>query len=92
MSDPPALTREMSAAGFHEVTTHTVAYSVTMPSLPDFWEKIQRAAGFVVLLRRKLGEERWAEVSHSVLARLQKELGDGPVEEVYSAHLGVGVK
>jgi ubiquinone/menaquinone biosynthesis C-methylase UbiE len=92
LSDPQALTREMSAAGFRQVTIHTVEYSETMPSLPDFWEKIQRAAGFVVLLRQRLGEERWAEVSHSVFERLQKALGDGPVEEVYTAHLGVGVK
>lgn len=92
LSDPHVFMHEMSAAGFHEVTIHTVEYSETMPSLPDFWGKIQRAAAFVVLLQHRLGEERWAEVSHSVFERLQKALGDGPVEEVYTAHLGVGVK
>jgi hypothetical protein len=63
-----------------------------MPSLSDFWEKIQRAAGGVVLLRHRLGEERWAEVSHNVIEQLEKVLGNGPVEEVYTALLGVGVK
>jgi hypothetical protein len=44
-------------------------------------------------LQHRLGEERWAEVAHGVVFdRLQKALGDGPVEEVYTAHLGVGVK
>jgi SAM-dependent methyltransferase len=92
LSDPQALTCEMSAVGFHQVTIHTVEYAVTMPSLADFWVKIQSAAGNVVLLRQRLGEERWAEVSRDVFERLQKALGDGPVEEVYTAHLGVGVK
>ena len=52
----------------------------------------QYAAGFVVLLQNRLGEECWAEVSHNVIEQLQKVLGNGPVKEVYTAHLGVGVK
>jgi SAM-dependent methyltransferase len=92
LSDPQMLAREMSTAGFREVAVHTVEYSETLPSLPEFWEKVQRAAGGVVLLRHRLGEERWAEVSHNVMERLEKALGNGPVEEVYTAYLGVGVK
>jgi SAM-dependent methyltransferase len=92
LSDPDAFTREMSAAGFRQVTIHTIEYSETLPSLADFWGKIQQAAGFVVLLQHRLGENRWAEISQSVVERLEKVLGDGPVEEVYTAHLGVGVK
>lgn len=92
LSDPHAFTDEMSAAGFRQVTIHTVEYSETMPSPSDFWEKVQRAAAGVVLLQHRLGQERWAEVSHSAFERLQKVLGNGPVEEIYMAHLGVGVK
>jgi hypothetical protein len=92
LNDPQVLSREMSAAGFRQVTIHTVEYSETMPSLSAFWGKLQRAAGFVVLLRHRLGEERWAEVSHNVIEQLEKVLGNGPVKEVYAAHLGVGVK
>jgi ubiquinone/menaquinone biosynthesis C-methylase UbiE len=92
LSDPRAFMNEMSAAGFRQVTIHRVEYSETMPSLSNFWEKVQRAAAGVVLLQHRLGQERWAEVSHSVFERLQKALGNGPVEEIYTAYLGVGVK
>jgi ubiquinone/menaquinone biosynthesis C-methylase UbiE len=92
LSDPRAFMNEMSAAGFRQVTIHRVEYSETMPSLSNFWEKVQRAAAGIVLLQHRLGQERWAEVSHSVFERLQKALGTGPVEEIYTAHLGVGVK
>jgi ubiquinone/menaquinone biosynthesis C-methylase UbiE len=92
LSDPELLRYEMSAAGFYEVTIHTISYSETVPSLAEFWLKMQRGAGFLVLLRRNLGEERWVEVAQSVLNRLQKVLGDGPVDEIYTSHLGVGTK
>lgn len=92
LSDPQMLAREMSTAGFREVAVHTVEYSETKPSLAEFWVKVQRAAADVVLLRHKLGEERWAETSHEVMERLETALGNGPVKEVYTAYLGVGVK
>jgi hypothetical protein len=92
LSDPEDFTREMSAAGFREVTIHTVRHLVSTPSLAEFWQKTQRSAAPVALLRRKLGEERWGEIAKGVFDRLHETLGDGPVEELFTAHLGVGVK
>jgi ubiquinone/menaquinone biosynthesis C-methylase UbiE len=92
LSDPEEFTHEMSSAGFHEVTIHTVTHLVTTPSLTEFWQKTQRSAAPVALLRRKLGEERWVEVANGVFNQLHETLGDGPVEELYTVHLGVGVK
>lgn len=60
LSDPQALTREVSAAGFHQVTIHAVEYAVPITSLADYWVKIQSAAANVVLLRQRLGGECWA--------------------------------
>lgn len=92
LSDPDEFTREMSAAGFGAVTIHTVSHTVTTPSLAEYWEKLQRSAAPIALLRRRLGEERWAEVSAGVFDQLYNSLGDGPVEELYTIHLGVGIK
>jgi len=92
LSDPEEFTREMSAAGFREVTIHTVTHLVTTPSLTEFWQKTQRSAAPLALLRRKLGEERWVEVANGVFDQLHETLGAGPVEEIYTMHLGVGVK
>lgn len=92
LSDPEEFTGEMSSPGFPEVTMHAVAHLVTTPSLTEFWQKTQRSAAPVALLRRKLGEERWVEVANGVFDQLHETLGDGPVEELYAMHLGVGVK
>jgi SAM-dependent methyltransferase len=92
LSDPEEFTRQMFSAGFHGVAIHTASHLVTTPSLTEFWGKTQRSAAPVALLRRKLGEERWVEVADGVLNQLQETLGDGPVEECYTMHLGVGVK
>lgn len=82
----------MSAAGFREVTIHTISHTVMTPSLAEYWDKTQRSAAPIVLLHRRLGEERWAEVSAGIFDQLNNSLGDGPVEESYTMHLGVGVK
>ena len=92
LSDPDVFAHEMAAAGFHEVTIHTVTYPDTTPSLAEFWQRAQRSAAPVALLQRKLGAERWAEVANGVLDRLHETLGDGPVAELYTMHLGVGKK
>lgn len=92
LSNMEAFKDEMSSAGFCEVMIHTISYSETAPSLNEFWRKMQRGAGSLVLLRRNLGEERWADVAQGVLNRLQEALGDGPVDEIYTTHLGVGTK
>lgn len=92
LSDPETFTQEMSAAGFYDVVVHTIPYYETTPSVSEFWKKMQMGAGYVTQLRHKMEEERWAEVSQTVLDRLIDKLGDGPVDEVYTNHLGVGVK
>ena len=92
LSDPETFRFEMSAAGFDDVVVHTVPYYETTPSVSEFWKKMQMGAGYVTQLQHKLGEERWAEVSQAVLDRLIDKLGDGQVDEVYTNHLGVGVK
>lgn len=92
LTDPKEFSDEMSAGGFREVTVHTISHTVTTPSLAEYWEKTQRSAAPVALLRRRLGEERWAEVSTGVFEQLYNALGDGPVEGLYTMHLGVGVK
>ncbi len=92
LSDPETFTQEMSTSGFRDVVIHTIPYTETMPSVSEFWKKVQMGAGFVTQLQHKLGEERWAEVSQAVLDQLNEKLGDGQVEEFYTNHLGVGVK
>jgi hypothetical protein len=92
LSNSADFEREMSAAGFRHVKIHTISYYETSPTLAAFWAKVQRGAAFSAVLQHKLGPDRWAEVSNKVFEQLQETLGDGPVEEVYTVHLGVGIK
>jgi SAM-dependent methyltransferase len=92
LSDPSEFKRELATAGFRDVAVHTVMHPQTVPSLPEFWGVVQRTTAPVVLLRRKLGEEQWADVSRGVFDRLRGALGEGPVEVSGVARLGVGVK
>lgn len=92
LGDSREFQREMSSAGFNQVKIHTITHLVTTPTLTEFWHKTQRSTAPIVLLQRNLGEERWIEIANSVFARLQEELGDGPVEELYTMNLGVGEK
>jgi SAM-dependent methyltransferase len=92
LGDAGEFTREMSSAGFHDVEIHTVTHRVTTPSLAEFWQRTQRSAAPVALLRRDLGQRRWTEVADGVHSQLRETLGDGPVAEIYTLHLGVGVK
>ena len=92
LSDSQDFFDEMSSAGFREVAIHTIKSIVTTPTLKEFWQKTQRSAAPVALLKRKLGEERWADVENDVINHLQETIRGGPIEELYTMHLGVGIK
>lgn len=92
LADADEFAAEMRAAEFADVRIETVDHTIVDPSIDAFWDKTQRSAAPLVLLRRRLGDERWAELASEVLAKLRESHGDGPVDELYVAHLGVGSK
>jgi SAM-dependent methyltransferase len=92
LADPEIFRGEMEAAGFREVAIVEKAHIWPSPSLKEFWEKTQRTTAPIVLLRKKTGEEKWAEVSAGVLERLRGQFGDGPQALSGRAWLGAGRK
>jgi hypothetical protein len=60
--------------------------------LAEFWASAQRTNVQLVLLRRRLGEARWAEVVGGIYDRLHAQLGAGEVAAVGTAFLGVGTR
>ncbi|RMG89657.1 MAG: class I SAM-dependent methyltransferase [Chloroflexi bacterium] len=92
LSDSQSFFDEMTVAGFREVTIHTIKHIETTPTLDEFWRATERSAAPVAFLRRKLGEERWEDVANGVKKHLRETVGAGPYEEVFTMHLGVGVK
>jgi SAM-dependent methyltransferase len=92
LADPDVFRGEMEAAGFRDVAIAERAHIWPSPSMQEFWEKSQRSTAPIVLLRKKTGEEKWAEVSAGVLERLRAQFGDGPQNLSGRAWLGVGRK
>ncbi len=92
LGDPRDFAREMAAAGFREVAIHTITHTLIAPSLREYWGVVQRTTAPILLVRRKLGEEGWSEFTRRLHERLRDQIGEGPVETLSAAHLGVGIK
>lgn len=83
---------EMGAAGLSaiEVHEHVVATATSTPE--TIWAGFTRGGAPAVLLRRKMGEERFAEFSRGVVARMEDALGTEPLEVRLTALLGIGTR
>lgn len=92
LSTPEEFTDEMSSAGFRDVAIHTVTYREVTPTLDEYWARTQRSAAPVALLRRRLGKEPWSDVANSVLEHLRQTVGEGPLEDITTHHLALGVR
>ena len=91
---PPLVTEdqcraEMSAA-FSRVEVHTVTGLQRAPSVDALWDSIVRTMAPVVLLRKGLGESRWAPHDAAARAAIRAVTGDGPIEVKMPAFLTVG--
>ncbi|WP_437552563.1 methyltransferase domain-containing protein [Sorangium sp. So ce367] len=92
LGDPGEFRAEMEAAGFRDVSVREVEHSRESPSTEEFWRSVCRTNAPLVLLRDKLGEERWEAFGKAILGRLQARFGDGPQQLSMTALLGVGTR
>jgi ubiquinone/menaquinone biosynthesis C-methylase UbiE len=83
---------ELRAAGFEQIEVHTVANTETAPDPRAFWASMVRSSAPFVLLRKRLGEERFQALSSQVEARLVERFGTGPLELTLQALVGLGTK
>jgi SAM-dependent methyltransferase len=92
LGDPEELASEFEAAGFEkiEVRAHTHTTPGDVPSA--IWAQCQRTTAPIVLLKRKLGEARWSEVTQGIVSRLEAEYGTGRIDMTTTAYLGCGKK
>jgi SAM-dependent methyltransferase len=93
---PPALgtaaeiTAEMRRAGFGTVEVHEHEIVVGTATPAELWRSFSRGGAPAVLMRKKMGDERFADLSRRVVARLEATMGQGPRELRLTALLGVG--
>lgn len=84
------LCREEMSAAFADVEVHRIAHSQPHASADAFLDSSLRSAAPLLLLRRNVGEDRWAPIEERIRARLREALGRGPVVPVMPAFLSVG--
>jgi hypothetical protein len=83
--------RAEMGAFFDRVTVHPVSTAVSHPSVSALWESMERSMAPILLMRRGLGDERWAPLSAAARQAMAAVLGDGPVQLPMNAWLTVGV-
>lgn len=83
---------ELEAAGFQNIEVRVVAHKNTAENPAAFWASMARSTAPFVLLRRRIGEERWSELSARIFERLTERFGPGPLDVEPQALLGTGTK
>ena len=92
LGDPDEFARELTAAGFTEVKVAPHTHTLPADAPREVWQQSQRTTAPIVLLKKRLGEAKWAEVTSGVVERLEAQYGTGPVEITTTAYLGFGRK
>lgn len=83
---------ELEGAGFGSVRVELVKHADTAESPAAFWRSMERSTAPFVLLRRRLGEERFGALSEQLLAGLVERFGPGPLVVETQALIGIGTK
>lgn len=90
LSTPDLCKAEMSAC-FADVEVFEILHTQRYESAAAAWSSIERTMAPMVLLRRTLGDEKWAKISAAASAAVITVMGDGPPEISMPAWLSVGV-
>jgi hypothetical protein len=92
LADPDEFAAELRAAGFVDVDVTPHSHSLPGDTPAQVWASCQRTTAPIVLLKNRLGDAKWREVTHGVVERLEAEYGTDPVPVRTTAYLGRGTK
>jgi SAM-dependent methyltransferase len=90
LSDEDAVRREMTDAGFTNVAVHRVAQELKAESFDRFWNAMERTNAPLVLIKHRVGPERWQTLGPKIRERVGVTLGDGPLTIGRGAFIGIG--
>ena len=90
LAEPAEYDAELGAAGFRDVRIERVAAVITAPSLDALWASFARSMAPLVILRRTLGQARWAVLAGTIVERLRSRFGSGEQCVELPAWIGVG--
>lgn len=91
LENPEIFHSELRAAGFTGISIQRHTASVAFDSAADLWERMARGSAPLVLMRRTVGEQAWAERAAVMLAYLEQHYKPHrPLST--TAFLGIGHK
>jgi len=91
LSDEESIRREMTEAGFTNVAVHRVSQELKADSFDKFWNAMERTNAPLVLIKHRVGPERWQTLGPKIRERVGATLGDGPLTIGRGAFVGIGV-
>jgi len=92
LGDPDEFATELVAAGFGDVKVTPFTHTLPGDTPAELWGQCERTTAPIVLLKKKLGDAKWAEVTSGVVARLEAKYGKEAVPITTTAYLGSGKK
>jgi SAM-dependent methyltransferase len=92
LGDPEEFARELAAPGFADVKVSPHTHTMRVGAPREVWGQCQRTTAPIVLLKKRLGDAKWAEVTSGVVERLEAQYGTGPVDMTTTAYLGFAKK
>ncbi len=81
---------ELARAGFRRTDVHEHGYDAGTFTAGSLWGMFTRGGAPAVLIRKRMGEEGFADFSRRVVSRLERTMGTEPRELRLTALLGVG--
>ncbi|HSP19702.1 MAG TPA: ubiquinone biosynthesis protein UbiE, partial [Myxococcaceae bacterium] len=90
LTTPEACRAEMGRS-FVDVVVHPASIAVDYTSVDALWASMERSMAPIVLMRRGVGEGRWAPLAGAARSAMAGVLGKGPVKLTMEAFLTVGV-
>jgi SAM-dependent methyltransferase len=84
------LCRAEMSASFADVEVHRVQHPQHFESSDAFFGQLERTMAPLVLMRQRLGEEKWATLATNAKEALRGVLGTGPAEVGLTALVSVG--
>jgi len=90
LADEASIRREMSEAGLANIAVHQANQQLQAPSFDAFWSAMERTNAPLVLVKHRLGAERWNELAPKIRDRVRGTLGEGPLTIGRGAFIGLG--
>ena len=92
LQEPDECVREMSEAGFRDVSTRLFTSSVRIPSAERYLDFIVRSGAPFAVMKKKLGPTAWDSAMQRILDALRRRIPEGGTELTAEAIFTYGTR